>query len=108
MPSLIEDAIRQNTSSSHGTVELRRDPEDGRVRLATDRAGPERRNDPHAGRGVVQAPRCVHRSPPKLGRNLATSVETFNSAVGSPERQVPPGARKFTELGVRPTASSRA
>jgi DNA recombination protein RmuC len=38
----------------------------------------------------------------KLGRNLATSVETFNSAVGSLERQVLPGARKFTELGVRP------
>jgi DNA recombination protein RmuC len=38
----------------------------------------------------------------KLGRNLATSVESFNSAVGSLERQVLPGARKFTELGVRP------
>ena len=38
----------------------------------------------------------------KLGRNLATSVETFNSAVGSLERQVLPGARKFTELGVHP------
>ncbi len=38
----------------------------------------------------------------KLGRNLATSVETFNAAVGSLERQVLPGARKFTELGVRP------
>ena len=38
----------------------------------------------------------------KLGRNLATRVETFNSAVGSLEHQVLPGARKFTELGVRP------
>jgi DNA recombination protein RmuC len=38
----------------------------------------------------------------KLGRNLGTSVEAFNSAVGSLERQVLPGARKFTELGVRP------
>ena len=38
----------------------------------------------------------------KIGRNLSTSVETFNSAVGSLERQVLPGARKFTELGVRP------
>jgi DNA recombination protein RmuC len=37
-----------------------------------------------------------------LGRNLANSVEHFNSAVGSLERQVLPGARKFTELGVRP------
>jgi DNA recombination protein RmuC len=38
----------------------------------------------------------------KLGRNLSGSVDAFNSAVGSLERQVLPGARKFTELGVRP------
>ncbi|MBC7984586.1 MAG: DNA recombination protein RmuC [Candidatus Obscuribacterales bacterium] len=37
----------------------------------------------------------------KLGRNLGQSVDAFNSAVGSLERQVLPGARKFTELGVR-------
>jgi DNA recombination protein RmuC len=36
----------------------------------------------------------------RLGRNLSSSVESFNSAVGSLERQVLPGARKFTELGV--------
>lgn len=38
----------------------------------------------------------------RLGRNLSNSVEHFNAAVGSLERQVLPGARKFTELGVRP------
>ena len=38
----------------------------------------------------------------RLGRSLSTSVDSFNSAVGSLERQVLPGARKFTELGVRP------
>ncbi len=38
----------------------------------------------------------------RLGRNLGLSVDAFNSAVGSLERQVLPGARKFTELGVRP------
>ena len=37
----------------------------------------------------------------KLGRSLNGSVDAFNSAVGSLERQVLPGARKFTELGVR-------
>jgi DNA recombination protein RmuC len=38
----------------------------------------------------------------RVGRALGTSVDAFNSAIGSLERQVLPGARKFTELGVRP------
>lgn len=38
----------------------------------------------------------------KLGRNLSSSVDHYNAAIGSLERQVLPGARKFTELGVRP------
>jgi DNA recombination protein RmuC len=38
----------------------------------------------------------------KLSRSLSGSVEAFNAAVGSLERQVLPGARKFTELGIRP------
>jgi DNA recombination protein RmuC len=38
----------------------------------------------------------------KLGRQLSSSVESYNRAVGSLERKVLPGARKFTELGIRP------
>ncbi len=38
----------------------------------------------------------------KVGRSLGQSVDAYNSAVGSLERQVLPGARKFTELGLRP------
>jgi DNA recombination protein RmuC len=36
----------------------------------------------------------------KVGRQLASSVDNYNRAVGSLERNVLPGARKFTELGV--------
>ncbi len=35
----------------------------------------------------------------RVGRQLSSSVENFNKAVGSLERKVLPGARKFTELG---------
>ena len=35
----------------------------------------------------------------KVGRNLETTVKNYNSAVGSFERSVVPGARKFPELG---------
>jgi DNA recombination protein RmuC len=36
----------------------------------------------------------------KVGRQLASSVDNYNKAVGSLERSVLPGARKFVELGV--------
>ncbi len=36
----------------------------------------------------------------RVGKQLASSVENYNKAVGSLERSVLPGARKFTELGV--------
>jgi DNA recombination protein RmuC len=37
----------------------------------------------------------------RIGRSLTASVDAYNSAVGSLERQVLPGARRFTELGVQ-------
>ena len=36
----------------------------------------------------------------KLGKNLNTAVDAYNSAVGSLERQVLPQARRFPEMGV--------
>lgn len=37
----------------------------------------------------------------KLGRSLGSSVDHYNRAVGSFERQLVPGARRFHEMGVR-------
>jgi DNA recombination protein RmuC len=39
-----------------------------------------------------------------LGQRLGRAVESYNSAVGSLERQVMPQARRFPELGVTPDA----
>ena len=36
----------------------------------------------------------------KLGRQLGSSVDSYNEAVGSLERRVLPGARRFREMGV--------
>jgi DNA recombination protein RmuC len=101
LPTLLEDAIRQNviiatpsscvallkavaygwrqTALANNAATIRTLGEDLYKRLVTFTS--------HLGR---------------LGRSLAGSVEAFNSAIGSFERQVLPGARKFTELGVRP------
>lgn len=42
---------------------------------------------------------CSHLQ--KVGKNLDDSVANYNKAIGSLERQVLPGARKFIELGVQ-------
>lgn len=36
----------------------------------------------------------------KVGRHLGMSLDSYNKAVGSFERQVMPGARRFTEMGI--------
>jgi DNA recombination protein RmuC len=38
----------------------------------------------------------------RVGKQLGSSVDNYNRAIGSLERMVLPGARKFVELGVRP------
>jgi len=37
----------------------------------------------------------------KVGKQLSSSVENYNNAIGSFERQVLSGARKFTEMGIK-------
>lgn len=44
----------------------------------------------------------------KVGRQLSSSVEHYNRAMGSLERKVLPGARKFVELGVHPKTQIEA
>ena len=36
----------------------------------------------------------------RMGKSLNSTVDSYNKAVGSMERQLMPGARKFTELGI--------
>ncbi len=38
----------------------------------------------------------------KVGKSLSSGVDAFNKAVGSLERNVLPGARRFTEMGIHP------
>jgi DNA recombination protein RmuC len=101
LPSLIEDAIRQNviiTTPSSFVAILKTVAYGWRQTVLAQNAETIRTlaEELYKRLGVF----TTHLT--KLGRNLATSVDTFNSAVGSLERQVLPGARKFTELGVRP------
>jgi DNA recombination protein RmuC len=37
----------------------------------------------------------------RVGRSLGSSVDHYNKAVGSLERSVMPGARRFAELGIQ-------
>jgi DNA recombination protein RmuC len=100
-PNLLEDAIRQDVIIATPTsfVALLKAVAYGWRQMALAQNAETIRNlaeDLYKRLGVF----TTHLA--KLGRNLSNSVDHFNAAVGSLERQVLPGARKFTELGVRP------
>jgi DNA recombination protein RmuC len=100
-PNLLEDAIRQDViiATPSSFVALLKAVAYGWRQMALAQNAETIRNlaeDLYKRLGVFTA----HLA--KLGRNLSNSVDHFNAAVGSLERQVLPGARKFTELGVRP------
>ncbi len=100
-PNLLEDAIRQDViiATPSSFVALLKAVAYGWRQMALAQNAETIRNlaeDLYKRLGVFS----THLA--KLGRNLSNSVDHFNAAVGSLERQVLPGARKFTELGVRP------
>ena len=39
----------------------------------------------------------------RVGKHLDSTMDHYNKAVGSLERQVLPGARRFTEMGIHPS-----
>ena len=43
----------------------------------------------------------------RLGKNINSSVDNYNSAIGSFQRQVIPGAKKFSELGISEPKSNQ-
>ena len=100
-PSLLEDAIRQDVIIATPTsfVALLKAVAYGWRQMALAQNAETIRNlaEDLYKRLAVFASHLT-----KMGRNLGTTVDAFNSAVGSLERNVLPGARKFTELGVRP------
>lgn len=44
----------------------------------------------------------------RIGKSLGSSVDAYNNAVGSLERQVLPGARKFAEMGIESSRTVEA
>ncbi|MEL7312287.1 MAG: DNA recombination protein RmuC [Pseudomonadota bacterium] len=100
-PSLIDDALRQNIILATPTsfVALLKAVAYGWRQLSLAENAEQIRRlaiDLHDRLGVFSE----HLA--KVGRQLDGSTKAFNQAVGSLERNVLPGARKFTELGIQP------
>ena len=56
----------------------------------------------HIGEDLYQRIATLTEHFEKLGKSLGSSVEYYNKTLGSLERQLLPGARKMTELGIQP------
>ena len=101
MPSLLEDAIRQHVIIATPTsfVALLKAVAYGwRQNALAENAA----HIQELGEDLYKRLATFTAHISKVGRTLGQSVEAYNAAVGSLERQVMPGARKFTELGLRP------
>jgi DNA recombination protein RmuC len=99
-PGLIEDSMRQNIMLATPTslVALLKVVSYGwkQTVLADNAAEVRRLGEELYKRLGVFAEHLV-----RLGKSLGSSVESFNRAVGSLEQQVLPGARRFSDLGLR-------
>ena len=101
VPSLLEDAIRQHviiaTPSSFVAL-LKAVAYGWRQNVLADNAARIQELAEDLYKRLARFAEHIGR----IGKSLGQSVDAYNSAVGSLERQVLPGARKFTELGLRP------
>lgn len=101
VPTLLEDAIRQHviiTTPTSFIALLKAVAYGWRQDVLADNAARIQELAEDLYRRLAKFAEHVAR----IGRSLGQSVDAYNSAVGSLERQVLPGARKFTELGLRP------
>lgn len=101
VPTLLEDAIRQHviiTTPSSFIALLKAVAYGWRQNVLADNAARIQELAEDLYKRLAKFAEHVGR----IGRSLGQSVDAYNSAVGSLERQVLPGARKFTELGLRP------
>jgi DNA recombination protein RmuC len=98
-PTLLEDAFRQGVmlATPSSFVALLKVVAYGWRQLALAKNAEEIRD---LGEDLYKRAAVFAGHMAKLGRSLGMSVEAFNSAVGSLERQLLPGARKFGELGI--------
>ncbi|HZF17442.1 MAG TPA: DNA recombination protein RmuC [Steroidobacteraceae bacterium] len=98
-PNLLEDAFRQGImlATPSSFVALLKVVAYGWRQLALAKNAAQIRD---LGEDLYKRAQVFASHMARLGRNIGTSVEAFNSAVGSLERQLLPGARKFGELGI--------
>lgn len=98
-PSLLEDAFRQGImlATPSSLVALLKVVAYGWRQVALAKNAEEIRD---LGEDLYKRAQVFSSHMSKLGKSLGASVETFNAAVGSLERQLLPGARKFGELGI--------
>jgi DNA recombination protein RmuC len=98
-PNLLEEAIRQGIvlATPSSFVALLKTVAYGWRQVALAKNAEEIRD---LGEDLYRRAAVFAAHMARVGKSLGSSVEAYNSAVGSLERQLLPGARKFAELGI--------